>query len=422
MIKKLWGNILQASRVLYFRVQSDLCFLRASSLSFQSVLSIVPVLAVMFGIAKGFGVEGNLENILRSEFKDQQEVITYFIQFGHTLLVETQGGIIAGIGSIVLLFTVMKLLSNIEDSLNTMWGIKYGRPLSRKASDYLALILVCPILLVVSSSITVFVTSNLQRLSAAEAVGGQVGPLIALGIPLIAYLVSMALFTLVYIVMPYTKVKIGSALLAGFFAGFAYQVLQATYISTQLKISNAGAIYGSFAALPLFLMWLYLSWLIFLVGAEIVVIHQEQLWDPELVALSRNLSPCEVQLASLACVKAAVDAFSRSEPLYIKNLALLLKMPERICIELAQDLFQANLLLRTSIQEGEETAIIPAKSPENFRVLDVLVALEGKNNLTSDAIKQFEQLMQHIKEYLSSHELNTLLKDLVPNAANTSNK
>jgi membrane protein len=316
----------------------------------------------------------------------------------------------------------MKLLSNIEDSLNTMWGIKYGRPLSRKVSDYLALILVCPILLVLSSSITVFVTSNLQRLSTAEAVGGQVGPLIALGIPLIAYLVSMILFTLVYIVMPYTNVKIGSALLAGLFAGFAYQVLQATYISTQFKISNAGAIYGSFAALPLFLMWLYLSWLIFLVGAEIVVIHQERLWDPELVAPYRDLSPYEVQLASLACVKAAVDAFSRSEPLYIKNLSLLLKMPERIVIEIAQDLFQANLLLKTSIQEGEETVIVPAKSPESFRVLDVIVALEGKNNLTSDAIKQFEQLMQHIKEYLSAHEINPLLKDLVPHTSNTSDK
>src|SRR5262245_51434680 len=144
---KLWKNTVRAARVLYFRIESDLCFLRASSVAFQSVLSIVPVLAVMFGIAKGFGFQTILEKILRDEFRDQQEVITHFIEFGYRLLSDTQGGIVAGIGIVILLFTVMRLLSNIEESLNSMWGIKQGRPLSRKTSDYLALILICPILI-----------------------------------------------------------------------------------------------------------------------------------------------------------------------------------------------------------------------------------------------------------------------------------
>lgn len=406
----LWQNFVRASRVLYFRVESDLCFLRASSVAFQSVLSIVPVLAVMFGIAKGFGFQMSLEKVLRDEFRDQQEVITYFIQFGYSLLADAQGGIIAGIGIVILLFTVMRLLSNIEESLNSMWGIKQGRPISRKTSDYLALILICPILIVASSSITVFVTSNLQKLSAAGAVGEQVGPVLSLGIPLIAYLVSTVLFSLVYIVMPYTHVKISSALWAGLFAGCSYQILQATYISIQIQISHAGAIYGSFAALPLFLMWLYLSWVIFFIGAEIVVIHQERLWDPELLAPYRNLSACEVQMTSLACVKASIDAFLHANPITIKDLSVQLKIPERMATELVEELVQADLLLKIASQDGEELAIVPAKNPESLRLLDVISALEGKNNLTSDSIKKFEKLLTKIQEQFASSENNVLLK------------
>lgn len=412
MMEKLWQNLVRASRVLYFRVQSDLCFLRASSVAFQSVLSIVPVLAVMFGIAKGFGFDAILEKVLRDEFRDQQEVITYFIQFGYRLLADTQGGIIAGIGSVVLLFTVMRLLSNIEESLNSMWGINQGRPISRKVSDYLALILICPILIVASSSITVFVTSNLQKFSTTGAVGEQVGPLLLQGIPLIAYLMSTLLFSLVYIIMPYTHVRIISALWAGLFAGCLYQVLQATYISIQIQISHAGAIYGSFAALPLFLMWLYLSWVIFFIGAQIVVIHQERLWDPQLLAPYRNLSPCEMQLTSLACVKATIDAFLQSNPITIKQLSSLLKIPERVTTELVDSLVQANLLLRIAPQDNEEMAIVPAKSPESLRILDVILALEGKNQLTTTSIKQFEELLAKIQQQFATSDTNVLLKDL----------
>lgn len=122
----IWKNLERIGRTIWFRMSYDQSFLRASSLSFQSVLSVVPLLAVMFGIAKGFGLESVLEHVLRDEFRDQKEVIDYIIQFGYKLLEQARGGLIAGIGTIVLLVTIMRLFANIENSLNFMWGVKRG--------------------------------------------------------------------------------------------------------------------------------------------------------------------------------------------------------------------------------------------------------------------------------------------------------
>lgn len=408
----LLNNFERIWRMVWFRLTNDMCFLRASSLSFQTVLSIVPLLAVMFGIAKGFGLESILENVLHEEFRDQQEVINYFIQFGYRLLAQTQGGLVAGIGIIVLLFTVMRLFSNVESTLNYMWGINEGRPLSRKLSDYLALILICPILIGASSSLTVFVTTKLNQITSSGTIPEQIGPLVLNLIPLIPYLMSTILFTTVYIIIPYTYVRLGSALLAGIFAGCAYQILQGTYISIQIQVSNAGAIYGSFAALPLFLMWLYLSWVIFLIGAEIVVIHQERLWNPQILAPYRNLSLFERELTYLSIVKAAVDAYIATAPISIKELAMLLKMPERVVTELVEQLFSCKVLLKSVSNDGESIAVVPAKNPDTLRVFDVLHLVEGINELPSPHIETFNKILLNMQKELVKSHSNVLLKDI----------
>lgn len=408
----LWKNLERIGRTIWFRMTVDQSFLRASSLAFQSVLSVVPLLAVMFGIAKGFGLESVLESVLQDEFRDQQDVINYFIQFGYKLLDQTRGGLVAGIGTIVLLFTIMRLFANIENSLNYMWGVKEGRPLARKASDYLALILICPILIVASSSMTVFITTKLNQITSSGQLPEQVGPLLLYAIPLIPYLMSTILFTLVYIIVPYTNVKISSSLFAGFFAGCAYQILQATYISIQIQVSNAGAIYGSFAALPLFMTWLYLSWVIFLLGAEIVVIHQERLWDLHLMAPYRNLTLFERRLAYLSCVKAAVDAYIQGKPICIKRLSFILLMPERLVNELVEELVTANLVIKTANDDRETVAIIPSQNPDALKMFDVLHQVEGTNELTSTITETFADLLQAAGKEQKLAATNKLLKDV----------
>src|SRR5207244_3915610 len=120
------------------------------------------------------------------------------------------------------------------------WGVKKSRSIARKASDYLALIFICPILIAASSSLTVFIRTNIEKITQPGGIAEQVGPLVLHLIPIIPYIVSALLFTLVYMVMPNTKVRLVSGLWAGIFAGCAYQILQATYISIQIQVSNAG--------------------------------------------------------------------------------------------------------------------------------------------------------------------------------------
>ena len=404
-------RLAQIFQVIVFRFRNDLCFLRAAALTFNSVLSVVPVLAVMFGIAKGFGLERIFEQTLRQEFKDQEEVIKYLIGFGYTLLDQARGGLIAGIGVITLFYTVLKLLSTIEDSLNAMWGLQKSRPLGRKIIDFLALILLCPIFFVISSSLTVFLTTYIGMMKESNTLIGHMQPMIVQVLVVIPYVLSSALFTFLYMYMPNIRVRFSAALLAGVCAGIAYQVLQAWYIFIQIQVSKTGAIYGSFAALPLFLLWLYFSWLIFLIGAEIVVIYQERLWDPKMIAPFRKLNLFEKELAFLAITKAAVDAIiNRQGAVSIEEIAQTLRMPERLVTELVQELVAVNILFRT------ENGVVPAQNPETLRIFDVVYAVDGENGLTTNgelpSVAAFQRHIEKARLIMRESKENTLIKEV----------
>lgn len=411
-LKSSISRFFEILKVIAFRFQKDLCFLRTSALTFSTALAFVPLLAVMFGVAKGFGINVLLENMIRSEFRDQEQVIQYLIQFGYQLLEQTRGGIIAGVGIITLFYTVLKLLSTIEDSLNSMWGQKEGRTLGRKVIDFLALILLLPIFFVISGSITVFITAHLTTFfKDSGAIVGQVQPLMIKALSLIPYVISTALFTFLYMYMPNRRVSFRSALLAGFIAGSAYQVLQAWYIFVQISLTKTGAIYGSFAALPLFLVWLYFSWLIFLVGAEIVVAHQERLWDPEMITPQRALSRFEKELAFLAITKACVDAMlADSPPLTLQELSATLKMPMRLLSELIEELSTAGIVTRTT------TGVAIIRNPEQLKLFDVLMATAGQNEIAKDGkaplLESFEKYVHALEKPVQSCDKNLFLKEI----------
>ena len=156
----------------------DKCQLRASALTFYSLISIVPVAAMAFGIAKGFGFEKRLERLLLEQFQGQEEVITRVIAFAHSLLTNTKGGVLAGVGIVLLFWAIIKVLGNIEASFNDIWGIQEPRSLGRKFSDYISVMLLCPILLILSSSVTVFITTQLTLIMEKIALLGIFGPLI----------------------------------------------------------------------------------------------------------------------------------------------------------------------------------------------------------------------------------------------------
>ena len=201
----------------------DRCQLRASALTFYSLLSIVPVIAILFGIAKGFGFQEVLEKELLDKFSAHEAVLVQVMDFAKSLLETTKGGLIAGIGLAVLFWTVIKVLGSIERSFNTVWGVKKSRPWSRKFTDYMSVLLIAPILFILSSSLMVFITSQVTFITEKFALLGFFSSLIFFLLKLLPYCIVWILFTFIYIFMPNTKVKYTSGLVGGIVAGTIYQ-------------------------------------------------------------------------------------------------------------------------------------------------------------------------------------------------------
>lgn len=261
-----WLRIFYAALIEF---EKDECALKATALTFYTLLSMVPILAVAFGIAKGFGFEEHLQHQIELQFKENPEVGNMATEFAYSFLKHAEGGLIAGIGIVVLLWSVIKLLNNIESALNQIWKVRKPRSFLRMLSDYLAIIIICPIFIVISSSVTIFISAELRHLVHNTSFGTIITPFAYLVFWAIPLVLSWLVMTLIYLLMPNTWVPFKSGLIAGIIAGTAYQLIQWAYIHFQIGVSNYGAIYGSFAALPLFMLWIQVSWLVVLAGAEI---------------------------------------------------------------------------------------------------------------------------------------------------------
>lgn len=263
-------NIIKTIYLCVNRFNKDRIVNKASALTYSTLLAIVPILAIVFAIARGFGVSTLMESQFRDGFGGSTEATDIILQFVDSYLSQTKNGIFIGVGLVMLLWTVLNLVSNIEITFNRIWQVKKGRSMYRKITDYFSMFLLMPILIVVSGGLSIFVGTMLK--SMADFV--LLAPILKFLIRLIPFVLTWLMFTGLYIFMPNTKVKFKHALISGILAGSAYQAFQFLYISSQLWVSKYNAIYGSFAALPMFLLWLQISWTICLFGAELTYAGQ----------------------------------------------------------------------------------------------------------------------------------------------------
>ena len=397
----------------------DKCFFRASSLTFNTLLSIVPVAAILFGVAKGFGFETKLKSELLDRFpgEAQQEVLWKVFDFAESMLQATKGGIIAGIGLLILFWTVINVLSNIEASLNDIWGIKESRTWGRKFSDYFAVMLISPLLIMLSSSATVFITAQITILTEQIKLLGMISPLIFLGLKLIPYVLIWILFTIIYILMPNTKVSFKAGLLAGIIAGTIFQIVQWGYISFQIGTAKYNAIYGSFAALPLFLMWVQVSWWVVLFGAELSFAHQNvdtYEFEPD----SRRISPAFKKVLTLQIAHLLIKNFANGErPLTDTEICTQCKMPLRLVHNVLHDLVQSLVVSETRTRQDRQLAYQPARDISTLTIKYVIDAIDqnGTNNIPVAKTEEFIALsgaIDKFREEMEASPANKLLKDI----------
>ena len=403
--------------LLSFRgFDEDKCQLRASALTYYSLLSIVPVIAMAFGIAKGFGFEQKFEQLLMKNMQGQEEVVMRILEFSRNMLENTRGGLIAGIGVALLFWAVIKVLGQIETSFNDIWGVKKSRSLPRKFADYLSIMLICPVLLIASSSVTVLIAAQITMLVNKLSFLGPVGSLILLSLKILPYAVLWVVFTFLYIFMPNTKVQFKSGLIAGILAGTLYQLVQWAYITFQVGASKFGAIYGSFAALPLFLVWLQLSWLVVLLGAEIAFAEQNvdtYEFEPDCLKVSRSFK----QLVSLVIMHACVKRFHLGQPPQISaEIARQFEIPIRLTREVIFELTEAGLLVEV-VNESKQMAYQPARDIERLTLKEVLETLNnhGSDNIPVAQTPETEKFRKSFSAFAKTIEKmpeNYLLKDV----------
>ncbi|MEJ2165117.1 MAG: YihY/virulence factor BrkB family protein [Desulfobacterales bacterium] len=401
------------------RFNKDNCFFRASSLTFNTMLSIVPVAAILFGIAKGFGFEAMMRRQILGKFPGhaQQEVLTKVINFAESMLQTAKGGVIAGVGTVVLLWSVINVLSNIEGSLNDIWEVEQGRSWSRRFSDYLALMLLGPVLFIISSSATVFVTARITELTSEIRLLGIIGPVISLGLKLIPYVVIWILFTVIYILMPNTRVTLKAGLTAGIVAGTIFQLVQWGYITFQVGATRYNAIYGSFAALPLFLMWVQISWWVFLFGAEFAFADQnidEYEFEPEAKKISRAFR----KVLTLQIVHLLVKNFAQgNRPLFDVEISSRLKMPLGLVHDILHDLVRSKVISEARTNAEQKYGYQPARDINTITIEYVVNAIDqnGTNSIPVAKTAEFETLSQAIEKFSDEMETspaNKLLKDI----------
>lgn len=415
--KSFWIRQLRIILLAIRGFAEDKCQLRASALTFYSLLSVVPVVAMAFGIAKGFGFEKILEKQILEKFQGQEEVAQNIVGFAQSFLQNTKGGLIAGVGIVVLFWTVIKVLGNIESSFNDIWGIKKARSLGRKFSDYLSIMLLCPILVIMASSVTVLITSQVTLVVERLSFLGPLANIIVYSLKILPYAVIWGVFTFIYIFMPNTKVQLKSGLSAGIIAGTIYQVVQLVYITFQVGVSKYGAIYGSFAALPLFLVWLQVSWLIVLFGAEVSFAEQNvetYEFEPDCLRASHSFK----RLLALSIAHFCVKHFQQAEPPPTADeISHQMEIPIRLVRQILYELTESGILSEVKLDDSEKIGFQPARAVDDLTVTHVLDKLDcqGIDSIPlagSTILEKLRKVLGQFHETIDKSPSNLALKDL----------
>ena len=406
-------------KVLY---QTTLSFIednlmsKASSLTYSTVLSIVPMLAVIVGIAKGFGLQTAVREALVEALPGQAEQLNQVFVYVENYLNQVQGGLFIGLGLGVLLYTVLILIITIEDTFNDIWQAGHGRPWTRRILNYLGLFILLPLVLTTSSLMTILTSAVRTTILGDIAILHKLFNGATMLIPIV---VSVMILVCLYMFLPNVKVKFVPALISGIFSGIGYQIFQTMYINGVIWISKYNAIYGSFAAFPLLLLWLQLSWTIVLYGAQLSYAIQ----NISSYAFGKTALHASRRYQDFVCLLILNRMLKRMDEgvraYNIDEISAECKIPLRMSTSLINRMENVGLLVSVRYSDdGEEIFYQPAYSAERLTISFVISALDnyGPEDFRIDRRVRYKTVWQAMQ---SSRGLNqdiispdTLIRDL----------
>lgn len=391
---------------------------QSMALTYSTVLSIVPAFALLVAIGRGFGLQDSLQATLYNAFPAQHKVIQTALSFVDSYLTSATQGVFVGVGIIVLLWTVISLLSQIEDVFNSIWGVRQGRALYQKFTDYIAICLMIPVLMICSSGVSFFMSDMIQDNVNLPFISEGLN--IMLGFtPLV---LSWGAFTLSFYLIPNTKVQLKYAAISGALVAVGFDILQLLFLNGQIYVSKYNAIYGSFAFLPLMLIWMQLSWLLMLAGCMLTY-SMQNVFTFNLMGDASAVSVNGWHNMSLIVMAVVARRFEQGEkPLSDTEIAVAHYLPVRLVSHVAEKLRKARLIYDVKISDTE-TGIAPAVEisrlsvGEFFRIFDAT----GETDVVPNFRKIYADFLTLLapKDRKAYEEFDTILvKDLpVPDRA-----
>ena len=403
-----WRNpvvrwLVQQYRLLFYTARGLLehgTIVRSAALTFYTLMSLVPLLALVFAVVKGFGLADGLVENLYGLFPQHPETVDYIVSFAENALARTQGGVVAAVGLVMLFWAVIRVFSSIENAFNNIWEVKVERSIARQWTDYIAVVMIVPVLWILANA-----TGNYLE--------QQLGLYDKWYFTTLSHMASMVviwiMFTLLYLIIPNARVRIQSALMAGIVAGTCFLLFQWGYIYVQRWMTSYNAIYGSFAALPLFLIWMQTSWEILLFGGELSFAYQNISRFAE-ERESLRISYDQRRKVILAVMILVARNFrDHGGTLPAEAIRENLGLPTRIVNDILFQLVQAGQLIAVRSGDGErDVAFAPAHDLGSMTVYGILEAVERSGPTTLD-LEQTPELAR------MSHEVEAL-KEVVRNA------
>ena len=355
-LKSIYYAVLKTTILSVRGFTNDRLNLKATGLSYFLLFAIVPVLAVSFVITKGFGLDNLIEQVLTDSFLGQMNVVPTIMGFVDSYLNVTKEGTFIGIGVVILLWAIYAFFRNVEIAFNSIWNVRQTRSIGRQITNYFSTLLLIPILIIVTSSISIILNTAISELTDIEWLQNMKGGLAKL----ISFVVSWVFFTWMYIAIPNTKVKFVSAVIPGVIIGSIFQLMQMLSVEIIVLLSRTNVIYGAFATIPLLLVFLYWSCLMILIGAEMSFSIQNQEnfeYEKELNTVSRRYK----DFVMIYLLSVIAERFEKDlPPLTAHELAKHENLPTRMVSQLLGRLTDVKILREVHVEGREEKTYQPA--------------------------------------------------------------
>jgi len=381
---------------------------RACAMTYRTLLAIVPAMAMLLAIGRGFGFQNMLQGQLYRIAPGQAYIIDQILGFVDKYLSTASEGVFVGIGLIVLLWTMISLLSNVESSFNHIWGVKHGRPFWRKITDYTAMLLILPMLMICASGLQIMMTNTLRNIMQFSFLT----PVASIFIKIASCVFIWLFFTAVYMLIPNARVKFKNAFIAGIISGTGFLILQWIFVSGQMYVSRYNAIYGSFSFLPLLLVWVQLAWVVCLSGA-VLCYSSQSISQFSFAGEIENISADYRRRISLAITAVTVQSFIKNQPApTVLSFVREYDMPARLVSDITDKLVQAGVLVQVLLDKDKEVVgFQPAKEPSALTVMSVDEALDniGSNDFIPAFGRHFagvDAIMDKIDEHRHTYGID----------------